>query len=75
MKGLSASATPRCPEMGLGSLDQGVSLAEARAARDEARKILRSGRNPIEVRREERRVAVKATFGDIADELLAAYEG
>jgi integrase len=65
----------RRPEMGLGSLDQGVSLAEARTARDGARKILRSGRNPIEVRREERRIAVKATFGEIADDLLKAKAG
>jgi hypothetical protein len=62
----------RRPEMGLGSLDQGVSLAEARTARDEARQILRSGRNPIEVRREARRLAVKVTFGEIADDLLKA---
>jgi integrase len=61
--------------MGLGSLDQGVSLAEARIARDEARKILRSGRNPIEVRREERRLAVKTTFGEIADDFLKAKAG
>jgi integrase len=58
--------------MGLGSLDEGVSLAEARLARDEARQLLRSGRNPIEVRREARRLAVKVTFGEIADELLKA---
>ena len=62
----------RRPEMGLGSLDQGVGLAEARAARDEAGQILRSGRNPIEVRREAKRVAAKATFGQIADALLEA---
>jgi len=59
------------PEMGLGSLESGVGLAEARADRDKYRQILRSGRNPIEVRREERRaLAKKPTFGDIADELL-----
>jgi len=58
--------------MGLGSLDQGVGLAEARAARDEARQILRSGRNPIEVRREAKRFTAKATFGQIADALLEA---
>lgn len=62
----------RRPEMGLGSLDQGVSLAEARTARDKIRQILRSGRNPIEVRREARRVAIKMTFGEIADDLLKA---
>lgn len=59
--------------MGLGSLDAGVGLAEARAARDEARRILQSGSNPIEVRREVRRApANKPTFGEIADALLEA---
>ena len=62
----------RRPEMGLGSLDQGVGLAEARAARDEARQILRSGRNPIDVRRDAKRLVIKATFGEIADALLEA---
>jgi integrase len=62
----------RRPEMGLGSLDQGVGLAEARDARDEARQVLRSGRNPIEVRRESRRRSIKASFGEIADDLLKA---
>ncbi len=59
--------------MGLGSIDGGVGLADARAARDKARYILRSGGNPIEVRREARRAdANKVTFGKIADELLEA---
>jgi hypothetical protein len=60
-------------EMGLGSLDAGVGLAQARAARDEARSILRSGRNPVGARREANRAAAnKATFGGIADALLEA---
>jgi integrase len=59
------------PEMGLGSLASGVGLAEARACRDKYRQILRSGRNPIEARQEERRAsAKKPTFGEIADEFL-----
>ena len=59
--------------MGLGSLEAGVGLAEARAARDEARQILRAGRNPIEVRRESKRAsAKKPTFGEIADALFEA---
>ena len=63
----------RRPEMGLGSLDAGVGLGAARAARDEARRILQSGRNPIEARREVRRAtASKPTFGEIADALLEA---
>lgn len=59
------------PEMGLGSVESGVGLAEARADRDKYRQILRSGRNPIEVRKEKRRaLAKKPTFGEIADEFL-----
>jgi integrase len=59
--------------MGLGSVKTGVGLAEARAARDEARRVRQSGRNPIEVRREaRRRAASKPTFGEIADALLEA---
>ncbi len=56
-------------EMGLGSADV-VGLAEARALRDEARKVLASRRNPIEARREERRPS--PTFGMMADEVLEA---
>jgi hypothetical protein len=57
--------------MGLGSVDSGVGLAEARAERDKFRHILRSGRNPIEVRQQERRAsAKKPTFGEIAEEFL-----
>jgi integrase len=63
------------PEMGLGSVDANVGLAEARATRDKYRQILRSGRNPIEVRQEERRaLAKKPTFGEIADEFLKTKE-
>jgi integrase len=59
------------PEMGLGSTASGVGLAEARVQRDKYRQILRSGRNPIEVRQEARRaLAKKPTFGEIADEFL-----
>jgi hypothetical protein len=59
--------------MGLGSLETGVGLAEARAARDEARRIVQSGRNPIEARRQAKRAALdKVTFGEIADRLLEA---
>jgi integrase len=61
------------PEMGLGSLETGVGLTEARAARDEARRILHSGRNPIDARRDARRAAAKKpTFGEIADALFGA---
>jgi integrase len=63
------------PEMGLGSVGANVGLAEARATRDKYRQILRSGRNPIEVRQEERRAAAKKpTFGEIADEFLKTKE-
>jgi integrase len=59
-------------EMGLGSYPA-VSLTEAREARDGWRKVLQSGKNPIEARREAKRiVAGKPTFGECADDLLAA---
>ena len=61
------------PEMGLGSFKPKTELADAREARDEARRLLRTGRNPIDVRKQERRFsAKKPTFGEIADNLLAA---
>ncbi len=62
----------RRPEMGLGAYPE-VSLAQARDLRDEAKRILRSGQNPIEQRRIERRSGVDAkTFGAVADAFLAA---
>jgi integrase len=57
--------------MGLGSLEAGVGLADARTARDQARSILQSRRNPIDMRRQEKSAAAdRATFGEIADALL-----
>lgn len=62
----------RRPEMGLGSFPD-VGLADARAARDAARAVLRSGRNPIEARRAERADArSRPTFGEVADSLIEA---
>ena len=62
--------------MGLGSFDEGVSLSDARAARDDARRVLRSGQNPIRVRQDATRTEeAKRTFGEVADELLAAKAG
>jgi integrase len=61
------------PEMGLGSFDPKTELADVREARDEARRLLRSGRNPIDVRKQDRRLSAKRpNFGEIADNLLAA---
>jgi integrase len=51
-----------------------VSLAEARRKRDEARTVLRSGRDPSaerRVHRAMRRVSAANTFGAVADELIA----
>src|SRR5262249_10164389 len=63
----------RRPEMGLGSVASGVGLAEARAGRDEARRLLRVGLNPIEAKRDAARAAAgRRTFGEIADALLEA---
>ena len=56
--------------MGLGAADV-VSLAEARNLRDEARRTVASGRNPIEARREAIKAkAGKPTFGEVADALI-----
>lgn len=54
-----------------------VSLAEARDAREEARKQLKSGLNPMQERKVARvtaKVARALTFGLIADELLTKLE-
>src|SRR3954466_10671256 len=58
-------------EMGLGGLAS-VSLADAREKADEARRVLASGRNPIEVRKAEKveRETIP-TFGAFADALVA----
>ncbi len=62
--------------MGLGSFAEGVGLADARIARDEARQVLRSGRNPIDLKREKKRAAAgRPTFGQVADALLEAKAG
>ena len=54
-------------EMGLGGYP-GVSLLDARRARDEAEKLVREGRDPIEARRAaEQGAAEKVTFGEVAD--------
>jgi integrase len=56
------------PEMALGSFPE-MSLAEAREAALEARRLVLRGVNPVEARRAERRPV--ATFGDVARELHA----
>lgn len=58
-------------EMGLGSAGA-VSLADARRKRDEARKLLAEGRDPIdEKRRATSKPAGIVTFGVFADELVS----
>src|ERR1700724_3161993 len=65
------SCCGRVTEMGLGG--HGTSLAEARKKADEARKIVKEGKNPIEAKREARMAsAAKPTFGQGADALLQA---
>lgn len=58
----------RC-RMSLGSL-RDVTLAEARELAADARRLVRSGVNPIEARRIEKRGC--PTFGKVSDELLAS---
>ncbi|ACA18348.1 integrase family protein [Methylobacterium sp. 4-46] len=57
-------------EMGLGGLST-VSLAEAREAASEARRLVKSGRNPIEQRRAAKSdEAALVTFGAFADKVV-----
>ena len=62
-------------EMGLGGLSR-VSLADARALAAECRRVLATGRSPIDVRKaknaEQR--AKEATFGAFADELVESLK-
>jgi integrase len=61
-------------EMGLGGYPE-VSLADARIARDTAEQSVRAGIDPIEARDAGKRVeASKPTFGQVADEYIAAKE-
>jgi integrase len=62
--------------MGLGAVED-VTLAEAREAAEEARKLLRQGSDPIEARRAGRvaRAAANAlTFREVAERYIAAHE-
>ncbi len=60
--------------MGLGAADV-IGLAEARDKASEVRKLVASGKNPIEERREAERIAKgKPTFGAMADAFLEAKE-
>ena len=63
----------RRAEMGLGSAAPGaVGLAEARIARDDAKKLLRDGSNPIEARRAAVPLTpILPTFGDVGTQLVA----
>jgi hypothetical protein len=53
---LSKNGKPLSKEMGLGCVHD-VSLSEARELRDECRKLLGEGQDPIEAKREKRRQA------------------
>lgn len=64
----------RLREMGLGGAPE-VPLAEARQARDRAAAVLRSGGDPIGLRRAEKAASRGIpTFGGLADEVIAAKE-
>jgi hypothetical protein len=64
----------RRPKMGLGHFPF-ISLAEATDLRDEARRILRTGRNPIEERRCAKATSARPTFGKVAEDLLERKAG
>jgi integrase len=59
-------------ECGLGRFPGEITLAEARAKRDEFRKLVREGGDPVEQRREKR--VTGKTFGEVATEFLAVQE-
>lgn len=61
-------------EFGLGSILD-VSLADARDLAEEARALVKAGKNPIEEKRNKREIQQASqtvdTFGDVADQLIA----
>jgi hypothetical protein len=66
--------------LGLGSVAQGVTLREARAARDELRRLLRQGVDPVEqraiARRERRLRQVKPTsFTEVLSDYIQQHGG
>jgi integrase len=63
----------RRAEMGLGPI-RDVDLKEARALREDARRLVRAGQNPIGVRKQDRAKAAEpnATFGEWAEEIAPA---
>lgn len=70
----------RSREMGLGSFgtDQGdrISLAAARTLAEDARRLIKAGLDPLDVRNRALPVAVRVpTFGEMADQYVAAMEG
>lgn len=70
----------RSREMGLGSFgtDQRdrISLAAARALAEDARRLIRAGRDPLDERHRPLPLAVRIpTFGEMADRYVAAMEG
>lgn len=73
----------RARELGLGVYDadgrRGVTLAGAKAAAEEARRLLREGIDPVEHRKAQARLRTQEaaqgqTFQEVADLLLAAHE-
>src|SRR5690349_11363336 len=63
----------RAREMGLGPV-RDVTLAEAREAARDARRLVRAGTDPIAQRREASSKARPATFREVAERYVAAHE-
>lgn len=57
-------------EMGFGALAD-IPLSEARNLAQDARRLVKAGRNPIEERRRQRAAVAAPTFGHAADQLIA----
>lgn len=61
-------------EMGLGSPLKGVTLANARGLREDARRVLASGADPLDAREQSQRVHDIPTFGSYALSLVGRIE-
>jgi hypothetical protein len=63
----------RARSMGLGHVDD-VSLVEARNKADAARKLVRKGTDPLDVRATEQATAKAITFGEVAQRYITTQE-
>jgi integrase len=72
-------STGRVTETGLGTLDDDITLAEAHEKRDEYRRLVRRGGDPVEQKREakieaNREAEAQRTFGSVTEDFIAVQE-